>query len=597
MRSRGTLLLALLPFLLLLGCGVRPEAGDVVRVDHGWEYRWDDSPRWQGLPSLELPPRSGDADVLWMRVQLPSQPAPDPALLLPVVIGVLDLYVDGELVERADPGGHEWQPVHFVRLPAGARELVLRLRPISWVAGVRGPVLVGSSEALLRERVVRDLPRIGIVSILVVAGLLGVLAMRFAPARRMTAYFALYALGSAGYTLFYTPVVQVLAPGFPFWVLVWGTSVSLMPIGALGLLETLYGRGSRDPLRLLRIGHVALLLVQLGTAYGIGPLATLLWDPAWGPAVTLGVAIAIRAGVVLTVVVGIPRLVVEARGPGSDARVVLAGVLAIAAVGLWDVWASFGLDSAGWTSLMPYGTAGLLLALALVVARRYVELVESFRREIDLYERERRRMLRDLHDGIGGITTNIRLLSDMERARDGHSHAGETLRTISELSAEGLAQIRGYAQILEEPTSWEQLASELRRAATQVLEPHGFALRFARVIEPGGAPPRTLVCMSIWRIYRELLTNVAKYAAAGEVKVVLAVGNARVSLRVENECAPAAREMGVGEGRGLGNMRARALELGGRFDASFDGRAQVSLELPLTHESPGRGTVGGRREC
>ncbi len=65
-------------------------------------------------------------------------------------------------------------------------------------------------------------------------------------------------------------------------------------------------------------------------------------------------------------------------------------------------------------------------------------------------EQVRKRLVRDLHDGIGGNLANIKLLSEMAK-RDIKSEAAlSTLNSISEVSDNCIAEIRNYMNVLDE---------------------------------------------------------------------------------------------------------------------------------------------------
>lgn len=92
------------------------------------------------------------------------------------------------------------------------------------------------------------------------------------------------------------------------------------------------------------------------------------------------------------------------------------------------------------------------VALAMENALLYLENIrhlETRLREEKRHARERERILKDLHDGIGGITTNISLLADMAQSASSHEEIRKALATISELSREGLSEIRGFMNSID----------------------------------------------------------------------------------------------------------------------------------------------------
>ena len=82
---------------------------------------------------------------------------------------------------------------------------------------------------------------------------------------------------------------------------------------------------------------------------------------------------------------------------------------------------------------------------------------------------EKEKLLMDLHDGIGGITTNISILSETGTAGGGYrGHARRRLATISRLSREGISEIRGFMHSLDtKELNWRTLVTETENPGHQ----------------------------------------------------------------------------------------------------------------------------------
>jgi signal transduction histidine kinase len=176
--------------------------------------------------------------------------------------------------------------------------------------------------------------------------------------------------------------------------------------------------------------------------------------------------------------------------------------------------------------------------------------------------RQWRLLLRDLHDGIGGISANIAMLASLARKTPDYDAKDEILSQIGDLANEGNIEVRTMMNSLEaRDMSWPDLFAEVRRFAALVLEPRGilFALR---VEGTPGPPPGMSNGTSIFRIVKETVTNAAKHARAGVVRVDFAfeAGTIELSIRDDGRWAE-----GTAEGRGLRNLRQRVQEMGGTF--------------------------------
>ncbi|RPJ11665.1 MAG: hypothetical protein EHM36_01025, partial [Deltaproteobacteria bacterium] len=212
-----------------------------------------------------------------------------------------------------------------------------------------------------------------------------------------------------------------------------------------------------------------------------------------------------------------------------------------------------------------------------------VRLIEEKR-----YLLEKEKIMKDIHDGIGGITTNINLLAELAKNASSLPDIRKTLYTISEHSREGLSEIRGFIHSLDEREMvWEALISELRHFGTSMLEAHRISLVFQTSIREGAEQPNSLLYLILFRIYKEALTNVIKHSGAKSVKVSLAVGPEELDFSVKDD-GVGLRER-KGKGRGIFNMTARAREIAGRLSVITDHGACVSLQIPLPLKYPSEG--------
>ncbi|MGB5159422.1 hypothetical protein [Desulfobacterium sp. N47] len=89
------------------------------------------------------------------------------------------------------------------------------------------------------------------------------------------------------------------------------------------------------------------------------------------------------------------------------------------------------------------------------------------------HAREKEIMLKDLHDGIGGITANIHLLSEMARENPSFADAKSALSTVSALSKEGLSEINSFLLSLDpEEATYETLIAEFQHSSNTLIALH-----------------------------------------------------------------------------------------------------------------------------
>ena len=218
--------------------------------------------------------------------------------------------------------------------------------------------------------------------------------------------------------------------------------------------------------------------------------------------------------------------------------------------------------------------------------RQYQERIEEEKR----HRLEKEKILMDLHDGIGGITTNISILSELaQKATDGET-VTKMLSTISRLSREGISEIRGFMHSLDsKELNWRTLAVELRNQGTNMVEPHKIKFAIETSLEDMQEQPGSLVWVNMFKIYKEALTNVIKHSKATSVNVAFRAGRDGVFLVIEdNGVGPRGGRIG---GRGLSNMKTRAGDIGGTVTILADRGTRVNFELPLPLKYPAEGMV------
>ena len=207
----------------------------------------------------------------------------------------------------------------------------------------------------------------------------------------------------------------------------------------------------------------------------------------------------------------------------------------------------------------------------------------SMTEDMHRYHLEKEKILKDMHDGIGGITTNIKLLSELAQNKESASaEIKESLKTISELSKEGLSEIRSFIYSLDaKETNWQALTAELRSFGSNMIAAHGTAFNMkADIDEDAGVHLSSLLYLNIFRTFKEAIANIIKHSHAKNVDVLFSVNRERVALCVKDD-GIGIKEKERCKGRGITNMIMRARELGGQLTIASDKGTQIALEIPL----------------
>ena len=213
------------------------------------------------------------------------------------------------------------------------------------------------------------------------------------------------------------------------------------------------------------------------------------------------------------------------------------------------------------------------------------DLQQARERLVLAREEERRRLRRDLHDGLGptlaGLTLKIDAAHD-ELYHDRDEAAG-MLRGLKGDVREAIADIRRLVYGLRPPALDELgLLAALQMQVAQFAQP---ALQIT--LDAPAALPALPAALEVaaYRIVAEALTNVARHAGARNCRVRVAAGSA-LEIEVTDDGAglPAELRHGVG----LGSMRERTAELGGSctIEPAPGGGTRVLARLPMpAHEN------------
>ena len=207
-------------------------------------------------------------------------------------------------------------------------------------------------------------------------------------------------------------------------------------------------------------------------------------------------------------------------------------------------------------------------------------------------EKERERLARELHTGVGQLLVAIRLQLEVITSQLSKPPAAgeQALDRIASLASDAGEQIRSLSRRLH-PPEWQRLT--LESAIRQLWESSGVPERFeaSLEIEPLAREPEQEGKVLVYRAAQEALTNLARHAKASRVKMNLVTRDGKIVLRIEDN--------GVGfdvgrlwnapenvtQGIGLRSIRELAASLGGALDI-VSGKEGTRLELSVPLELP-----------
>ncbi|MGH4030487.1 sensor histidine kinase [Actinomycetota bacterium Odt1-20B] len=237
-----------------------------------------------------------------------------------------------------------------------------------------------------------------------------------------------------------------------------------------------------------------------------------------------------------------------------------------------------------------------VLVVPLAVAVRATVLSEELRasreRLVSAREEERRRLRRDLHDGLGPTLTGLAFTADAARnlVRAEPASAEHLLDQLRGHATGAIEEIRRLVEGLRPPALDESgLVVALTRQAER-LSHRVAGAPLAITIDAPATLPRLPAAVEVaaYRIAAEALTNAARHSHADHALVRLRVdGTLRLDVTDNGGPPTAPWRPGVG----LTTMAERAAELAGwcRAGPGPEG-GRVSAELPLRRDVPGTQT-------
>lgn len=228
--------------------------------------------------------------------------------------------------------------------------------------------------------------------------------------------------------------------------------------------------------------------------------------------------------------------------------------------------------------------------VAVYAARLTSDLRTSREHVVSAREEERRRLRRDLHDGLGPTLGSFGLqlggVRNMLAAGDIHT-ADATVSELIDSVESTVAEVRRLVYALRPPALDEYgLAGAVRLYIAEQERLANGTLRIDLDAPDTFEPLPAAIEVAVFRITQEALANVVHHAGASTCVIRLGVDADHLMLEIEDDGVgmPASRRTGVG----LVSMRERAEEVGGSLAMASgrNGGTRVTADLPLPETGP-----------
>jgi PAS domain S-box-containing protein len=205
-------------------------------------------------------------------------------------------------------------------------------------------------------------------------------------------------------------------------------------------------------------------------------------------------------------------------------------------------------------------------------------------------DEERRRIARELHDGVGQLLAamNMNLSTLVQEGDKLSADARRSLEENASLLEQASQEIRTMSHLLHPPLLDEVgLESAVRWFIDGFSERSKIAVKIELSAGFSKGLPRDLA-LSLFRIVQECLTNVHRHSESATALVSIARSAGEITLEVQDDGGGIAPEIqariasGVSPGVGLRGIRERVRQFGGRLEvASNPSGTRIAAVLPV----------------
>lgn len=225
------------------------------------------------------------------------------------------------------------------------------------------------------------------------------------------------------------------------------------------------------------------------------------------------------------------------------------------------------------------------------IAAYNVRLVDELQRSreqlVVAREEERRRLRRDLHDGLGPVLATISVgMDSIPYLADKPDKLHKISQDLKAQALSALDDIRRIAYNLRPPALDELgLLAAIQQFINANTHPNGLHILFEAPDQLPELP--AAVEVAAYRIVLEAVNNVIRHANAQNCHVRLSYGSYFYAEIMDDGCGMPEKSV---SGVGLQSMQERVAELGGFFDIqpqSVQGGTSIFVKLPLPPEEDG----------
>lgn len=230
----------------------------------------------------------------------------------------------------------------------------------------------------------------------------------------------------------------------------------------------------------------------------------------------------------------------------------------------------------------------LLLQEALIKDQKLTQLEQeqkiiAFKSMIVGEETERKRLAKELHDGLGGMLSNLKLALESPPAKSSKVSEEEIVAHARQMTDKASEELRRIAHnMMPQSLAKFGLITALEDLCDDINFSAGIEVNFQHfnIVNSTLSP----ISLPVYRLLQELLNNIVKHAEATEVTVQLSQNPTTLLVTVEDNGKGFEVEKALKEkGHGLGNLQSRVNALNGELeiDSRLNEGTSVQIQLPL----------------
>ncbi len=202
-------------------------------------------------------------------------------------------------------------------------------------------------------------------------------------------------------------------------------------------------------------------------------------------------------------------------------------------------------------------------------------------------ENFRESLARDLHDDMGSTLSSIRFFSDFANQQVGGTkpEIASILQRISQSAGALSESMQDIVWAMKRKNDQlEDLAARMTEFGFRLLEARSIAFKTQIMEGFSGKNIRPEVRRNIYLIFKETVTNAAKYAGATEVELFLSLKKGLLLMKISDNGIGFDLTKGpvlTAGGNGIPNMQKRAEEIGGTLEIISEKNIGTSVEVKV----------------